>query len=89
MPAGPRPVRRTIASVALNREAESGVIQENPSCASSEEMITPMLVTGSSTTPLEASYARLNDKIDALRRHLILIEVSVAIILLIPLSNLL
>lgn len=38
---------------------------------------------------LEAGYARLNDKIDALRRLVTLIEVGAAIVLLIALGSLL
>lgn len=47
------------------------------------------LTTRSSTTSLEAGYAKLNDKIDALRRQIILVEVSAAVVLLIVLSTLL
>ena len=48
-----------------------------------------MPASRTTTTPLEASYARLNDKIDAVRRLIVLIEVGAAIVLLVALGSLL
>lgn len=47
----------------------------------------PMPDTRSAASPLQVGYARLNDKLDAVGRQIILIKLGTAIVLLIALSS--
>lgn len=63
--------------------------RESHKVAPSEEITMSTRTTRPDTSPLEAGYVRLNDKIDALRRLVTLIEVGTAIVLLVALCSLL